>query len=457
MNGTYNLTKGPITPTLMKLTLPIIATNFISTTYGLVDMIWVGKLGSGPVAAVGTASFFVNIGAALFTIISIGTGVKVAHSMGAGKEEKAKELINNGFLMSVLLAILYMIFILLAKNLLIGYFELGSKEIEQMAIQFLVISMIGTIFTFFNTLFSIVLNSMGSSGKPFRVYTVGFLINMILDPLLIFGVGDLNGLGVLGAALATLTANIIVTVLFFMHTRNLHMFSKQITFKISQMKEVLWMGLPITVQRITFTVISIIVAKIIVQWGPDAIAVQRVGVQIESISYMTIGGLQGAVAAFIGQNYGAKRPDRIKTGYLKALLITSIFGVMISILFILVPQQIFSFFLSDKASLQLGADYMRIIGFSQLFMCLELMTVGAFNGIGKTHIPPIFSIIFTALRIPLALMLSGTFELNGVWMSIALSSVIKGIVLVCWFMWYLRKMNQSVFENRLKMDEGRSI
>ena len=90
MKETYNLTKDAITPTLLKLTLPIIATNFIQTTYGLVDMMWVGKLGSGPVAAVGTANFFVNLAQALFSMILIGSGVKVAQSMGAGKEDQAR-------------------------------------------------------------------------------------------------------------------------------------------------------------------------------------------------------------------------------------------------------------------------------------------------------------------------------------------------------------------------------
>ena len=88
----YDLRDGPIAATLMKLTLPIIATNFISTTYGLVDMIWVGKLGSGSVAAIGTAIFFVNLAVALFTMVSIGTGVKVAHSMGAEREDPGQGL-----------------------------------------------------------------------------------------------------------------------------------------------------------------------------------------------------------------------------------------------------------------------------------------------------------------------------------------------------------------------------
>ena len=112
MKETNNLTKDSITPTLLKLAIPIIATNFIQTTYGLVDMMWVGKLGSGSVAAVGTASFFVNLAQALFSMILIGSGVKVAQSMGAGKENKTREYILNGFFMSIVLGILYMIFIL---------------------------------------------------------------------------------------------------------------------------------------------------------------------------------------------------------------------------------------------------------------------------------------------------------------------------------------------------------
>ena len=213
------------------------------------------------------------------------------------------------------------------------------------------------------------------------------------------------------------------------------------------MNEVLKMGIPITVQRVTFTIISIIIAKIIVQWGADAIAVQRVGIQIESISYMTIGGLQSAIAAFIGQNYGAKQFKRIHEGYKKALFITVIFGVCISILLIVFPKQLFSIFLTEKASLELGIHYLRIIGFSQVFMCMEIMTIGAFNGIGKTYIPPIFSIIFTALRIPMALVLSIPFGLNGVWMSIAISSVFKGVVLVLWYKWTLRKMDNSILNH----------
>ncbi|RED76037.1 putative MATE family efflux protein [Cohnella phaseoli] len=434
--------EGPITSTLMRLTLPVIATNFISTTYGLVDMFWIGKLGSNPVAAIGTAIFFVNLAIALFTMVSIGTGIKVAHSIGAKKEGQARVYTQNGILMSLVMGTLFIIIILATHQYLINFFELGSIEIEQMASRYLIISIIGTFFSLLNSLFSIVLTSMGNSRKPFQVQTVGFLVNLFLDPLFIFGVGHFNGFGVSGAALASLIANVIVTCLFLVNTRNSPLYSKPFTFKYENMKEVLRMGIPITIQRVSFTVISIIIAKILVQWGPSAIAVQRVGIQIESISYMTIGGLQGAVAAFIGQNFGAHNQDRIKKGYMKGLFITSIFGMLVTILFMLFPRPIFALFLADEESLNLGVDYLRIIGASQLFMCVELMTVGAFNGIGKTYIPPIFSIILTTLRIPMAIVLSNYYGLNGVWISTALSSVLKGVILVIWFIRTLDKMNQ---------------
>ncbi|VTR56583.1 multidrug resistance protein [Actinobacillus pleuropneumoniae] len=280
MKGTNDLTQGPIMSTLMKLTIPIIATNFISTTYGLVDMIWVGGLGSGPVAAIGTASFFINLAIALSTMITIGTGIKVSHSMGAGQGEQAKSYVKNGFIMSIALGLLYMVFIILTQDQLIGFFDLGSEKVEQMAKQFLLISIVGTLFSILNTLYATVLNAMGNSKQPFYIFSMGLILNIILDPFLIYGVGSFEGLGVAGAAIATLTANVLVTLLFIMKTKNLEMISKQSVWNSRLMKEVIRLGVPITIQRVTFTIISIIIAKIIVRWGADAIAVQKLAFKL---------------------------------------------------------------------------------------------------------------------------------------------------------------------------------
>lgn len=444
-----DLTKGDITKSLLKLSLPIIATNFIQMAYGMIDMIWIGRVGSGAVAAIGTASFFINLAMALFTLIVIGTGVKISHAVGRGEEKEGKDYIANGFILSITLALLYIIFIFIFKNKLIGFYELGNVVVENMAKNYLVISSIGIIFMYFNSLLTTIFNSYGESKMPFRANTIGFIFNIVLDPILIFGFGPIKPLGVFGAALATLIARIVVFTMFLRISKGRFSFlRKGIKLNIKKAKEVIHMGLPIAAQRVIFTLISIIIAKIIANWGATAIAVQKVGVQIESISYITIGGLQGAIAAFVGQNYGAKKEERIKLGYYKALKLTIIFGLLVTLTFFIFSKQIFGIFLSENEALNMGNIYMKILGLSQVFMCMELLTVGAFNGIGKTYAPPIISIIFSGLRIPMAMFLSNEnlFGLNGVWMSISVSSLFKGTILVTWFLIELKKLKFNIKE-----------
>lgn len=444
-----DLTKGDITKSLLKLSLPIIATNFIQMAYGMIDMIWIGRVGSGAVAAIGTASFFINLAMALFTLIVIGTGVKISHAVGRGEENEGKDYIANGFILSITLALLYIIFIFTFKNKLIGFYELGNVVVENMAKNYLVISSIGIVFMYFNSLLTTIFNSYGESKMPFRANTIGFIFNIVLDPILIFGFGPIKPLGVFGAALATLIARIVVFTMFLRISKGRFSFlRKGIKLNIKKAKEVIHMGLPIAAQRVIFTLISIIIAKIIANWGATAIAVQKVGVQIESISYITIGGLQGAIAAFVGQNYGAKKEERIKLGYYKALKLTIIFGLLVTLTFFIFSKQIFGIFLSENEALNMGNIYMKILGLSQVFMCMELLTVGAFNGIGKTYAPPIISIIFSGLRIPMAMFLSNEnlFGLNGVWMSISVSSLFKGTILVTWFLIELKKLKFNIKE-----------
>lgn len=451
-----DLTEGDITKSLITLSLPIIATNFIQTAYGMIDMLWIGRVGSDAVAAIGTASFFINLAMAIFTVVSIGTGVKISHAIGRGREKESKIYIQNGIILTIIISLIYTIFLLVLKKQLIGFYNLGS-DVDIMAQKYLLISAIGIIFMFFNTLLTSILNSYGDSKLPFKANTIGFVFNIILDPILIFGIGIISPLGVVGAALSTLISRIAVFFMFIkMAKGKLNIYSKKIKFNRDKCLEVFKLGLPITMQRVIFTLISMSIAKLVADYGATAIAVQKVGVQIESISYMTIGGLQGAIAAFVGQNYGAMKKERIKEGYYRALRLTIIFGLIITLIFIVFSKQIFGIFLSDSESLIMGSIYMKILGLSQVFMCIELLTVGAFNGIGKTYAPPIISVVFTALRIPMAIALSSItiLGINGIWMSISISSLFKGVILLSWF---LIDMNKLKFNNIIKKEIKRNV
>lgn len=318
MNNSMNLTKGDIPKGLMKFAIPIIATNFIQTAYNMVDMIWVGKLGSGAVAAVGTATFFVSLALSLSELIATGSAVRISQSVGAGKGKDAKAYIGNGFFMAFIIALIYSVLVIGFRKQIIGFFELGQVSIEKDARTYLVISMISVVFMYFNTMCVSVSNSMGDSKSPFKINTLGFILNAVLDPILIFGILNIQGLGVLGAGVATLISRMFVSLSFIIEGRETFQVSKE-KFKFDKAKalDVLNLGAPYALQRVLFSSIGIIMAKIIAGWGATAIAVQKIGVQIEAISFMTIAGLNRAMRTFVGQNYGAGKIDRIKEGYKK--------------------------------------------------------------------------------------------------------------------------------------------
>ena len=203
--------------------------------------------------------------------------------------------------------------------------------------------------------------------------------------------------------------------------------------------------MPPAIQSGIFASIAMIIAKIIAQWGATPIAVQKVGSQIESISWMTAEGFLTALSAFIGQNYGANKFDRIKEGYKKGMMIVGSIGIFATILLFFFAEPVFKMFIpNDPEALRLGVNYLRILSLSQFFMTIEVGTQGAFNGIGKTMPPAVVAIIFNGLRIPAALILSKTIlGLDGVWWSISISSIFKGLLLSLWFISTLKKMERN--------------
>ncbi|MGL4653986.1 MATE family efflux transporter [Cetobacterium sp.] len=420
-----DLTNGDIKKILLSLAIPIMGSSFLQMIYGLVDMFWVGKIGSDAVAAIGTASFFINLGYAINSMIVVGAGIKISHVIGAKDLEKTKEYIKASCTMNFVLAIAFILPIVIFSKTLVRFFNL-TPEVEKMAQTYLIVAGIGLIFKFFNFLYSRILNSYGESKLPFKISSVGVLLNIILDPIFIF----IFNWGVFGAAIATVLAEGINTFLFIRKSKDYFKVESYISKNWQDMKEMLTLGTPIAVQRVLFTGFGIAMAKIISKWGADAIAAQKIGIQIESITFMTVAGLQGAVGSFVGQNYGAGLKERIKDGYKVAISIGSLIGIITTAVFIVFPEMLVKIFVQKPGTVEIAVNYMRIIGLSQLFMCYEIITNGAFSGIGKPKIPSIISIVFTSLRIPLALVLSREeyFGLNGVWISIALSSLIKGVL-----------------------------
>ena len=434
MTKRIDLVKGDVLKTLITLSLPILGTSFIQMAYSLVDMLWIGRVGSAAVAAVGTAGFFAWFGNSLVLVSKTGAEVGVSQAIGKGDIKKRDKYINNSLILCVMMAIIYSFILLIFREQLIGFFKLGDENIIQMSIQYLVIISISMVCAFLNPQFTGIITATGNSKTPFLVNTVGLVVNIVLDPIFIFGMGPIPKMGVAGAALATALAQVVVTILFIRifvkGGYKLNLKGKVLDF--AAIKEIAIWGIPSAVQNCLFAFFAMIIGRLVASFGATAIAVQKVGSQIESISWMTAGGFSSALTAFVGQNYGAKAYDRVRQGYKSTIFIASMLGVFATLLLVFGGQWLFSIFLPEQEAILKGADYLRILGYSQIFMCIEITTSGAFFGVGKTMPPSIIGVIFTGLRIPMAMLLAKPelLGLDGIWWSISISSVIKGILLV---------------------------
>mgnify|MGYP003375356601 CR=1 FL=1 len=357
------------------------------------------------------------------TVPRMGGQVKVAHALGAGEKERAAEYakasIHIGLIMIVLCTIVYT----LCNRPLIDFFRLNQESVVQDARIYLIIVGIGMFFSFMNQILTGMFTAMGNSITTFRSTTVGLAANIILDPVL---------------------AQAIVFGMFLLAVRKdgilfhqIHLFSKS---RFSVWKEIGQIGCPVAVQNIIFSSLSMIIARLIAGWGDTAVAVQKVGSQIESISWMMADGFATAVNAFVAQNHGAGKKERIKKGYQTAAILMACWGTFTSIILIFCPEIIFQVFIAEKEVLPMGVDYLRILGVSQLFMCLEITSAGAFQGLGKPMLPTFAGVIGNAARIPMAIALSATaLGLNGIWWSISISSIAKGVVVPVCFIMTLRK------------------
>ena len=418
-----DLTKGKVIKVILYLALPIMGSSFLQFTYNLIDMLWVGMLGSSAVASVGSSSLYINIGYAINSLVVIGTGVKVAHAIGKKNNKEISEYINSGILINLSIVKVFVIVLIAFGKHFIDFLNLNDVETSNNAYKYLVLNAPMLFFNFYNLLYTRIMGSFGNNKTAFKINSVGVIINILLDPILIY----IFKFGVVGAAIATLIANIITFILFRINAGETFKYNLKIKVNYIKIKEIIKLGLPMAFQRVLFTIINILLAKIIATFGANAIAAQKIGVQIESVAYMVIGGFNGAVAAFTGQNFGAKKYERIKAGYKSSLMVGAAYALAVAGLFLAFNKQMVSLFVKEEETIKIAAAYLKVVAFTQIFSATEMISNGLFTGIGKPNIPATISIVFTTLRIPLALFLTKFFGVDGVWISIAISNALKGI------------------------------
>lgn len=439
--GINNLTEGKILPSLLRLALPLMGTSFLQMAYTLMAMSWVGRLGSNghsdvatkAEAAIGSIGMLLWLSASLAYLAMIGAEVAVGQSIGARKLKLARIYAAHTTTVSIILGVVWVFILFVFAEPILSFFELDSQITSDAAL-YLRILCICLPFQFISYNFSGIYNGAGRSFIPFRNNAFGLVLNMILDPILMFTFG----MGLHGAAIGTVVAQLFVFVLFYYQIRVgnpiLGKFGFFIKPRMRFLKRVFYLGSPISIMNTIFAIINMNLARAAsIYGGHIGLMTQTTGGQIEGVTWNTSQGFSTALSAFMAQNYAAGHIERGHKAYMYALKIMLSVGVIVSIAFMLFGGQIFGLIVPQESAIKAGAEYLFVMGLVQIFMMFELTTQGMFNGIGRTVEPAIISIAFNALRIPLAYVLASHMGVVGVWWAIAISSVCKGIVSPIWF------------------------
>ena len=447
-----NLTVGPIAHVLATLSLPIITAAFLSTAYNITDMAWIGKLGGNALAGVGVGGMYSWLSQGLSTLARMGGQVLVAQELGKGRKEYASAYAVASIQLTVLFGVIFGAFCLIFTDPLIGFFGLKNAEALRDAKIYMQITCGLILFSYLGQTLTGLYTAQGDSKSPLKANFIGLVANMILDPLLILGIGPVPKLGAAGAAIATVAAQIIVVVVLMIkgdsEAAERRVLGHRRAWERQEsryIRGVLKMGAPSALQGTIYPMISMVISRMAGNFGDAAFAVLRVGGQIESLTWNIANGFASAMNAFAAQNYGAGKMKRVKEGYRISLIIVAVWAGFISLLFIFVPKPISSVFFHTDEEIRLSAQYLIVIGVGEIFMCVELMSEGAISGLGNTKICSAISIIFTAIRIPLAMVLSRTsLGVDGLWWALTISSIIKGILFVLTFYKECRKKENGL-------------
>ena len=435
-----NLTSGPILKTLSELALPIMASSMLATTYNITDMAWIGMLGAKAVAGVGVGGMYVWLSQGLASLPRMGGQVHAAQACGRGDYEKARDYASSALQLSLLFGLLFSAVCVLFIDPLLGFFQLGDAETYASARSYMLITCGLLVFSYLNVTLTGLSTAQGDSKTPLAANLLGLVGNMILDPLLILGIGPFPRLETVGAAIATVTAQMLVFLVLLIRSlraqepnilRRVRMFHR---FSPDYYQDIFRIGFPTAIQGTLYCFISMVLTRMVSAFGAAAIATQRVGGQIESVSWNTADGFASALNAFTAQNYGAGNSDRIRKGYRILFAIIAFWGLLVTAAFVFCPTPIARLFFHEADAITIAVDYLIIIGFSEAFMSVELLTIGALSGLGRTRLCSIISIVLTGARIPLAMVLSQTaLGLNGIWWALTLTSITKGIVFTLTF------------------------
>ncbi len=430
-----DFTEGNIAKQVIDFTLPIMLGNVLMSVYGIINMIWVGRLlGHEAVAAVSASLPIIMLMPAFLIGLGMATNVLIAQAFGRKDTAMLKKILSNSFFASILFCLLISIIALLFRRQLLEWVH-APLEIQEMALSYLTIMMASLVFQFFINWMNGMLRGLGDATTVVKILIMLAVFNIVFVPLFIRGIGPLPPLGVAGAAWGTALAAVATCVIGYIYLLRFNPYINMRNWDYSLdwhiIREVFVIGVPASLQMIVVSLAGVIIIALVNRYGTAVTAAFGIGMQIDMLATIPFISIGMAATTIAGQNLGAQKLDRV----FQTLRISVYFGLAVAlvctaVLFIF-PHYIGAIFLKESAEnarvLNIVRDYYHWMAF--IFPCFAVIFAiqGVLRSAGDTMALLALSFIaMFVIRIPLAYGLAGPggFKQDGIWMAMLMSSAL---------------------------------
>lgn len=430
---------------ILALAIPATIENVLQTAVGFIDALMISKIGLVAVTAVGIANTILNVYLALFIALGVGASALIAQKIGAKRPDEAQKVTNQAVMLTLAVSLLLGIISIVFGESLLRVMG-ASEAVLQEALQFFMVVGGGALFMGLMTIFGSILRATGDTKSPMKISVVVNIGNVVIDYILIFGLGPIPALGVLGTAIGTVLSRGLGCGLLYRKVQQSESpVDHTSLFNSGSYRPLVNLSIPATLERLVMRLGQVLYFGLIVSISAKTFAAHSIAGNIESFTYMPAYGLATAATTLVGNAVGAGESQQAKRyGYSAAkygVIFMSLLGV---VLFFGAPF-FASLFTSDQEALRQIVIALRIDAFAQPGLAISLITTGALQGMGDTK-SPLYSTAFGmwGIRVVGVIVLSKYLGLGiaGIWLSIAIDLYLRSLFLVY-------KFNHNLSDKRI--------